>query len=386
MSAHSSSLTRPQVAVYYFPNYHLDARNRVVHGEGWTEWDLVRDARPRYPGHRQPRVPAWGYEDEADPITMARKIDAAADHGIDAFIFDWYWYDDGPFIERALDEGFLKAANNHRLKFALMWANHDWLDIHPATAGVKPALLYPGKVAPATFDYIIDLVVDRYFQHPSHWKIDGRPYFSVYELFRFIESLGGADGVRRAVDHFRNRAVRAGLPGVHLNAVVWGVRVLPGEKTLDNPGHTALSLGFDSVTSYVWVHHVKLADFPETDYVKAMDGMRQVWADIASKWPLPYHPNVTMGWDASPRTAQDGPFGNFGYPFCAGLAGNTPERFGEAMRHAIAHLDRFAASPADRVITVNAWNEWTEGSYLEPDTVHGMAYLEAIRDAVGVER
>lgn len=95
-----------QIAVYYFPNYHADPRNEAVHGRGWTEWELVRSARPRFPGHRQPKVPLWGWEDEADPRVMARKIRAASDSGIDAFLFDWYYYDDGPFLERALLEGF----------------------------------------------------------------------------------------------------------------------------------------------------------------------------------------------------------------------------------------------------------------------------------------
>ncbi len=92
------------IACYYFPSYHLDARNARVHGPGWTEWELVRRAEPRFPGHRQPRVPLWGQTNEADPVAMARRS-AAADHGIDAFIFDWYWYDDGPYLARALDEG-----------------------------------------------------------------------------------------------------------------------------------------------------------------------------------------------------------------------------------------------------------------------------------------
>lgn len=113
-------MTRPQLAAYYFPNYHRDARNRIVHGEGWTEWELVKAARPRWPGHRQPNVPHWGETDEANPADMAQKIDAAADHGIDAFIFDWYHYEDGPFLQRGLDEGFLGAPNRARLKFALM--------------------------------------------------------------------------------------------------------------------------------------------------------------------------------------------------------------------------------------------------------------------------
>src|SRR5262245_53095990 len=105
-----------QVACYYFPNYHVDPRNEIVHGPGWTEWELVSRAEPRFPGHRQPRLPLWGVEDESDPQVMAKKIDAAADHGIDAFIFDWYYYDDGPFLERGLEQGFLAAPNRDRLK------------------------------------------------------------------------------------------------------------------------------------------------------------------------------------------------------------------------------------------------------------------------------
>jgi hypothetical protein len=103
---------RPVIAAYYFPNYHVDPRNEAVHGKGWTEWQIVKYATPRYPGHRQPRVPQWGYENEADPRVMEKKIDVAAAHGVDLFIFDWYWYDDGPFLERCLNEGYLKARNN----------------------------------------------------------------------------------------------------------------------------------------------------------------------------------------------------------------------------------------------------------------------------------
>ena len=97
-----------QTAAYYFPNYHLDKRNEEFHGKGWTEWELMKCARPRFEGHRQPRIPLWGYQDEADPKVMAQKIEAASAHGINAFVFDWYWYD-GPYLQRALDEGFLQA-------------------------------------------------------------------------------------------------------------------------------------------------------------------------------------------------------------------------------------------------------------------------------------
>jgi hypothetical protein len=220
------------VASYYFDNYHPgDARNVKNKGEGWSEWELVKAARPRFPGHQQPKVPGWGYVDESDPRVMEKKIAAAADHGIDAFIFDWYYYDDGPFLERPIDIGFLKAKNNQRLKFALMWANHDWQEIQPYKRGAPPKLLFPGKVTPATFEKIGDHVIKDYFVHPSYWRIDGRPYFSFYGLSKLLENFGSVEATRAALDQFRARARAAGLPGLHLNAVVWGQPILPGERT-----------------------------------------------------------------------------------------------------------------------------------------------------------
>jgi len=380
-----NSTARPTIACYYFPNYHIDARNERVHGPGWTEWELVRRAEPRFPGHRQPRVPMWGETDEADPTAMARKIAAAADYGIDAFLFDWYWYDDGGFLSRGLDEGFLGAPNNDRIRFALMWANHDWVDIHPAKLGQGAAnapLLYPGKVTPETFDHICDLVIERYFRHPAYWRIDGRPYFSVYELSKLLASFGGLPQTRDALESFRAKVRAAGFPDLHLNAVVWSVRILPGESAVKDPNELLHVLGFDSITSYVWIHHGGLDVFPESDYEVARDRYIAYWGEAEATFDLPYFPNVTMGWDPSPRTVQSDGYLNAGYPFTPILASNTPARFRVALEIARSRLASSAVQP--KVLTINAWNEWTEGSYLEPDTVTGMAYLEGVRDVFGV--
>jgi hypothetical protein len=183
-----SSIT---VAAYYYPGTHPDPRWDKNKYPGFTEWDEIKAAKPRFPGHVQPKPPLWGYQNEAQPAVMAQKIDAAADHGVNAFIFDWYYYDDGPYLDDALDEGFLKAPNNTRVKFALMWANHDWYDIqgyNPANNDLK--LLYPGKVTPKTWDKICDLVISKYFKHPSYWFVDGKPYFSIYEMSQFLDSFG----------------------------------------------------------------------------------------------------------------------------------------------------------------------------------------------------
>ena len=232
----------------------------------------------RFPGHHQPNVPLWGYTDEANPQVMAQKIAAAADHGIDAFIFDWYYYDDGPFLDRPIDSGFLQASNNSRMKFAFMWANHDWLEIHPYKRGTEQRVLYPGVVTPATFEKICDHVIASYFQHPSYWRIDGRPYFSFYDLTTLLTSFGSVDATRAALDDFRAKAVAAGLPGLHLNAVVWGQPILPGERKPANAPQLVKDLGFDSVTSYVWIHHVPLPQL-QTDYNEVRDTYLRYWSD-----------------------------------------------------------------------------------------------------------
>jgi len=365
-----------QVAVYYFPNYHQDSRNALTHGPGWNEWELTRQARSRFPGHQQPKVPLWGYEDEADPAVMAKKIASAADHGIDCFIFDWYHYDDGPFLERCLDEGFLGAENHGRLKFALMWANHDWRDIHPAPRGNRDHLLYSGLVAEATFDRICDLVIERYFKHPSYWKINGCPYFSVYELFRLMQGFGGAEGTAAAIAGFRRKVKAAGFPDLHLNTIVYGIQLLPGEMAVDNPEQLIEKLGFDSVTSYVWVHHAPLPDFPRTDYFEVMRKNVTFWHEAVKAYPLPYYPNVMMGWDSSPRTIQSDVLENIGYPYTPAIEA-SPAMFERALL--IARDFLLSQPEGRRILTVNAWNEWTEGSYLEPDTVNGYGYLEAIK-------
>ncbi|MHB1000612.1 MAG: glycoside hydrolase family 99-like domain-containing protein [Armatimonadota bacterium] len=364
-----------QVGVYYFPNYHVDPRNEAVHGTGWTEWELTKRAEPRFEGHHPPPQPMWGYEDESDPAVFAKKIDAAADNSINHFIFDWYWYNDGPFLNRCLDHGYMNAANNDRLKFALMWANHDWSDIHPAKYRQDPRVLHSGDVTPETFRSMTDYVIDFYFKHPGYWKIDECPYFSIYDLMAFIKGMGGMEEARNELRSFREKTKAAGFPDLHLNAVVWGIRILANEQKIEDPNTVLDYLGFDSISSYVWVHHVPLSSFPVMHYADVAEKAEEYWHEAIESFRLPYQPNVSMGWDSSPRTCQSDAFENVGYPFTPVIDGNTPEAFKESLRHAKEFLDNHAGHG---IMNINAWNEWTEGSYLEPDMVHGMGYLEAI--------
>jgi hypothetical protein len=381
-----------EVAAYYYPNYHHDARNQTWYGPGWTEWELVKAAQPRFDGHQQPVTPAWGHFDEASPAWAERQVALAAEHGITAFLFDWYWYDGQPYLEGALERGFLGAPSRSRLKFALMWANHDWRNIQPAHAGRQPHLLARGALSAAEFDQLTDYVVARYLMQPNYLTLDGRPYFSIYELSTFVKGIGSADDARRALARFREKARAAGRDGLHLNGVVWGASggAAPalgaaGAAPLPSSVAEAAALGLDSVTSYTWYHHYDTAgdQFPHGSYRTAIESYG-AWCERCRRFPLDYHPNVTMGWDPSPRTVASDGYEPRGYPWTSILHGNTPEAFELGLRQVRALLDRPQPSGVQqRLVTLNAWNEWTEGSYLLPDTRHGTAYLEAVRTIFG---
>ena len=384
----TSKQPRPIVAAYYFPNFHVDPRNEKEHGPGWTEWQILKVAHPRFPGHDHPRIPAWGYEDEADPRVMEKKIAAAADHGVNCFVFDWYHYNDGPFLERCLEDGFLKAKNNDRIKFCCMWANHDWIDLFPAKFSENPfltaKLLQPAAVDAAGFDKIIQRVISKYFSHPSHLLIDGCPYFSIYEIGKLINGFGGVKEARAALDRFREATRNAGFPDLHLNAIVWGNPILPGETRPADLKQVLHDLGFDSFASYVYVHHGYPSTFPATQYSDLRADYFKHWDDVENSYDLPYIPNVTMGWDPSPRTTQSDNNCPSVYPFGAVVVNGTPEEFRKSLEMTKVRLDE-RNGVGIPMFTINAWNEWTEGSYLEPDMRYGFGYLEAIRDVFGTE-
>jgi len=377
----SKQMSPYQIAVYYWPNYHVDSRNEAKLGKGWTEWELVKRSKPKFPGHNQPHVPLWGYRDESDPKEMARSIDAMADHGITAILFDWYRYNDGGFLDDCLRKGFLKAPNRDRIQFALMWANHDFIDIFPRR-GDNPPLWYPGTVTRQTFDRVTGEAVRDFFSQPNYWRIDGKPYFSIYELHTMIKGLGGLEQTHDALESFRARTKAAGLPGLHLNIIGWGLtqamKLVKGQPvTAVNPNRTIQSeadllayLHADSVTWYTWAH-IAWPDDPTESYDHWGARSIPLWPHWQNEVHIPFYPNVSVGWDGSPRNYPGGI-----------IVDNSPALFRKYLERAKSYLDQ--QPPDRRILTLNAWNEWVEGSYLEPDTVHKMSYLDAIRDVFSV--
>ena len=136
------------------------------------------------------------------------------------------------------------------------------------------------------------------------------------------------------------------------------------------------SLGFDSVTSYVWIHHTKLGAQPTTPYDAVAEAYFAHWEKMLGEYDLPYYPNATVGWDASPRTVQSEIWEpGLRYPYTSVVVGNTPEKFRAALERCARRLRDLGTTD----LNINSWNEWTEGSMLEPEERFGMGYLEAIK-------
>ena len=361
------------VAAYVWPSYTGDEpRSRIFWPEGYGEWQTVHNAdkylSEKPEGYTWNRKPLWGYVNEANKDVMEMEIECAISHGVNVFIYDWYWYDDRPFLENCLNDGFLKAKNNGKMKFYLMWANHNanhmWhIDLSDV---VGNEIIWRGDVTFDIFKRLVSRWIEKYFSHPSYYKIDGKPVFMIYQMANLLKSFGGSEGARRALDYFREEVKKAGFPGLHLQ----GVYNEPIGFEYDGRfGGTAGDLyellGFDSATHY----NMGSAPTRNKDYTDIIKDHKETY-DRMDKAGYLYFPQVSVGWDANPRFKKFRP---------SIMKNNTPENIKKALLQARDYVDTHEL-PAPLVV-INSWNEWTETSYLQPDNLYGYGYLEAVREA-----
>ena len=363
-------MSKYDIAAYIWPAYTgQELRTRIFWPDGIGEWQTVKlTHKNEAENYEWNRKPLWGYVDEADPEVMEMQIEEAVKHGVNVFIYDWYWYDDRPFLENCLNDGFLKASNCNKMKFYLMWANHDatycW---DHRISSESETVVWRGDVTQEQFYKIGRRWIDQYFKLDNYYKVDGMPLVSIYDLGNFIKGLGGIDRAKESMDWLRTEAQKAGLPGVHFQLIKWGEQTLNlsgvdgGEKTVDPA--LVEPMGFDSLTHYQIAHFTDV----NRDYQEITEDMKMEWDQVIHTYHIPYSPHVSVGWDNNPRYKQFRP---------QIVKNNTPENFEKALRAVKAFTDANCKFP---LITINSWNEWTETSYLEPDDLYGYGYLEAVR-------
>ena len=359
------------IAAYIWPAYTGDEpRTRMFWREGIGEWQSVKNAALKENGYHWNRKPLWGYRNEADPTVMHDQIEEAVKYGVNVFIYDWYWYDNRPFLENCLDDGFLKADNREKMQFYLMWANHDannyWnIDLSDEDGDT---VIWNGAVSREVFETVVRRVISKYFSMPNYYRIDGCPVFMIYDVNNLLKGLGGIEKTKEALAWFREQVKAAGFPDLHLQFTIWGeasMNLSGFDSNLKGSTKDAVSLlGADSVTHYQFVHFTDI----DRDYREILGDVQKEWGRIDTEYSVPYFPHISCGWDNNPRFRK----------FRSGIIkNNTPEAIKEGMQMAKDYID----SHSDRVplVTVNSWNEWTETSYLEPDDLYGYGYLEAIK-------
>ena len=314
-----------EVGAYYFP--------------GWktaSQWQPIR----RFPERR----PVLGWYREGDPEVADWHIKWAVEHGLTFFAYDWYWSQGARQLEHGLHDGYFKARYRHLLKFCLLWANHN----PPHTSSREDCLA------------VTRYWIENYFGRPEHLVMDGKPAVIIFSTDRLRQDLGSA-GVKEAFEAMRAACRKAGLKGLYLVACVGdagGARLAAAE-------------GYDSVTAYNWPGLGMSGQGNRAPFEGLLEGYRRHWEHLLEQSPIPLAPvPVCGGWDSRPWHGENNLV----------RFGRTPALFQRHLLDAKRLLETGDPKSGPRnLVLVEAWNEWGEGSYIEPHTEFGFGYLDAIR-------
>ncbi|MGD8960728.1 MAG: glycoside hydrolase family 99-like domain-containing protein, partial [Desulfobacteraceae bacterium] len=340
---------------FYLPQFHPIPENDAWWGEGFTEWTNVRPARPQFAGHYQPRVPGeLGYYDLRDPQVQRRQVVLAKIYGIEGFCFFLYWFGGKRLLEAPV-ENYL-SDKSLDLPFCLCWANENW---SRRWDGLDNEILIAQEHSPED-DLAFIRNVARYMQDSRYIRIDGKPLFLVYR-----PSL--LPSARETAARWRDWCRQFGIGEIFLAYTQSFEAVDPGKYGFDAavefpPNNSAPPDITESVTPLA-------ADFGCTVYDWKVLVERSAHYK-RSGYNL--FRGVCPSWDNTPRRKSNATI----------FLNNSPMLYQRWLANAIRDTQKYRSNLDERLIFVNAWNEWAEGAYLEPDERCGYAYLEATRMAL----
>ena len=256
-----------------------------------------------------------------------------------------------------------------------MWANHDvkknyWNHYKYDS----DSLLWTGSVDQKNFRIIVDRVISKYFHQPNYFKMEGKPVFSIFNFHKFVEDCGGLKEAREALNYFRAQVKAAGFPGLHIQVIAFGGNeknpgILRRELSEGKSNQEIVSmLGINSATKYNWGQAEGLEDYLLWGE-QAMQ-RRKNWDEALD---IPYFPNVSIGWDDTPRFPHKGKSHVIHYH-------KSPESFAAYLLRAREYADQHPEQAP--LITLFSWNEWVEGGYLLPDMRWNFGYLEAVKKVI----
>lgn len=349
-----------RVIAFYLPQFHPIPENDRWWGRGFTEWTNVAMAKPLFPGHYQPRIPAdLGFYDLRVAEVREAQAEMARTYGIECFCYYHYWFGNGRrLLERPFDE--VLATGKPDFPFCLCWANKTWSGIWKgASDRILMEQSYPGMD-----DHALHFrFLRRAFEDDRYITVDGKPLFIIYHPDKLPEA-------KKVTDFWRESAVKAGFKGLHLLGV------------LHLSGKDLRPLGYDGAILQ------RLAPFYRNVYGEPANGAwgpikkmfyrvpRELtvysYADLVSFFvprrrpKFDAYPCVIPNWDNTPRS---GVRGLVFHESC-------PEFFRQNVRDALAFVEN--RDEEHRLIFLKSWNEWAEGNYMEPDMRYGHGYLKVL--------
>ncbi len=345
-----------RLIAFYLPQFHPIPENDIWWGKGFTEWTNVSKAVPQFLGHYQPRIPGeLGYYDLRVPDVQRNQVRLAKNYGIHGFCFYYYWFNGKRLLEKPLDQ-FVNDPSID-FPFCICWANENWTR---RWDGLSNEILISQEHSFETDKVLIhDLV--HLFKNPRYIRIDGRPLLIVYRA----DILQNTNEV---LDYWRNYSeeIGVGKPFI-LAAQTFGY---------DDPSDD----GFDGAVEFP-PHNGEI--IPEiTDKVTLLNnhynGHIFRYSDFANgsinrikTRHFKRFNTIFPGWDNEPRRSGNG----------MTFDGSSPKIYGNWLEKACQHA--FVNFPEEeRIVFINAWNEWGEGAYLEPDRKFGYAYLQKTLDVL----
>jgi lipopolysaccharide biosynthesis protein len=345
-------LTNARILAFYLPQFYPIPENDRWWGKGFTEWTNVARARPLFNDHYQPHIPAnLGFYDARVPELRLAQAELAKKYSIEGFCYWHYWFHGKRLLDRPFAE--VLAWDEPDFPFCLSWANETWSRRWHGT-GAENEVLQIQTYSPED-DLIHARWLVKAFADPRYIRIQRRPLFLIYRPRDLPEP-------NRTADTFRNECRRHGIPEPYLVG-------LNSHADLD-----FRDLGLDATLNFE--PQFGALSGPTRPGLKIYDYSEARQCMLSRKKPFPVHPCIFVGWDNTPRR------GTNGIVFVKA----SPEYFGAGLADMIRSV---IDKPFDeRLVFINAWNEWAEGNHLEPDLKYGVSYLEAVgrannHDAVG---
>ena len=344
---------------FYLPQFHEIPENNKWWGEGFTEWDNVKKAEPLYKGHHQPRIPGeLGYYDlegEEGAKIQKKQIALAKEYGLAGFCYYYYWFDNGKrLLEMPLDRHLHDQTMD--FPFCLCWANENWTR---KWDGQEDEILMSQTYQPGwAKQFILDILP--YMKDERYIRVNGAPFLLIYNLWD-IPNPG------EAIHTWRTVARQNGIEDLHISAA----RRTTDAKELQQSGYT-----LDSLTDFP-PHVLEDKNLEENsrfgqvrkhvmDYRKAC----AFHADMP-KQSYTYFRTAMLEWDNTSRRGEDGTvFEEF-----------SIEEYKKWL-YAIKRYELRHNRPGEDLVFINAWNEWAEGTYLEPSEPLGHAALEATKEVL----